>query len=70
MWDRCDRTVPLPISEQIDWSEFPLVESRSAVLSGASVLPGTRMPVEAIIDNFDYGVSPAEIAEQFELPLH
>jgi uncharacterized protein (DUF433 family) len=26
------------------------------------------MPVDAIVDNFDYGVSVAEIAEQFELP--
>jgi uncharacterized protein (DUF433 family) len=25
------------------------------------------MPVEAIVDNFDYGVSAAETAEQFEL---
>ena len=37
------------------------------VQSGAPVLRGTRMPVNAIIDNFDYGVSLAEIAEQFEL---
>jgi len=27
------------------------------------------MPVSAIIDNFDYGVSVEEIAEQFEVPL-
>ena len=26
------------------------------------------MPVNAIVDNFDYGVSVAEIAEQFEIP--
>jgi uncharacterized protein (DUF433 family) len=25
------------------------------------------MPVNAIVDNFDYGVSAAEIAEQFEV---
>ena len=30
---------------------------------------GTRMPVDAIADNFDYGVSVSEIAEQFELPV-
>ena len=34
------------------------------------VLHGTRtLPLDAIIDNFDYGVSIPEIAEQFELPL-
>jgi len=31
------------------------------------VLRGTRMPADAIVDNFDYGVSAAEIAEQFEI---
>lgn len=52
----------------IDWSDCTLVEAKPGVLSGAPVLRGTRMPVEAIVDNFDYGVSVAEIAEQFEIP--
>lgn len=51
-----------------DWSECPLVEARPRVQSGVPVLRGTRLPVSAIIDNFDYGVSVAEIAEQFEVP--
>jgi len=55
-------------NETVDWSECPLVEVKPAVHSGAPVLRGTRMPVSAIIDNFDYGVSVAEIAEQFEIP--
>jgi uncharacterized protein (DUF433 family) len=38
------------------------------VQSGAPVLLGTRMPASAIVDNFDYGVSVAEIVEQFEVP--
>ena len=54
--------------EKIDWSECPLVEVRPGVQSGAPVLLGTRMPVDAIVDNFDYGVSVAEIVEQFEVP--
>ena len=54
--------------EKIDWSECPLVEVKPGVQSGAPVLRGTRMPVGAIIDNFDYGVSAAEIAEQFQIP--
>jgi uncharacterized protein (DUF433 family) len=56
-------------TEKIDWSECPLVEIKPGVHSGAPVLASTRMPVSAIIDNFDYGVSAAEIAEQFEIPL-
>ncbi len=56
-------------AEAIDWSECPLVEANPAVHSGAPVLRGTRMPVSAIVDNFGYGVSVAEIAEQFEVPV-
>jgi uncharacterized protein (DUF433 family) len=55
--------------ENIDWSECPIVEVKPNVQSGAPVLRGTRMPVNAIVDNFDYGVSAAEIAKQFEVPL-
>src|ERR1039458_2032197 len=54
--------------EKIDWSECPLVEVRPGVQSGAPVLLGTRIPVNGIVDNFDYGVSVAEIVEQFEVP--
>jgi uncharacterized protein (DUF433 family) len=53
--------------EKIDWSECPLVEIKPGVQSGAPVLRGTRLPVSAIVDNFDYGLSVAEIAEQFEV---
>jgi uncharacterized protein (DUF433 family) len=56
------------IKESIDWSECPLVEVKPGVQSGAPVLLGTRMPVDAIVDNFEYGLSVAEIAEQFEIP--
>jgi uncharacterized protein (DUF433 family) len=58
----------MPAEETIDWSLCPLVEVNPRVLSGAPVLCGTRMPVNAIVDNFDYGLSVAEISEQFEVP--
>jgi uncharacterized protein (DUF433 family) len=54
--------------EKVDWSQCSLVEVDPLVLRGAPVLRGTRMPVNAIIDNFDYGMSVAEISEQFEVP--
>ncbi len=59
----------MAVNEKIDWSECPLVEIKPGVQSGAPVLRGTRMPVSAIMDNFDYGVSVKEIAEQFEVPV-
>ena len=53
--------------DKIDWSGCPLVEIKPGVQGGAPVLLGTRMPANAIVDNFDYGLSVAEIAEQFEI---
>lgn len=55
--------------EQVDWSECPLVETKPDVQSGAPVLRATRMPVNAIVDNFDYGLSATEIAQQFDVPV-
>jgi uncharacterized protein (DUF433 family) len=55
-------------NEKLDWSECPFVEVKPGVHSDAPVLRGTRMPADAIVDNFDYGVSVREIAEQFEIP--
>jgi uncharacterized protein (DUF433 family) len=54
-------------TDAIDWSKCPLIEVRAAIQSGAPVLRGTRMPVSAIVDNFDYGLTVGEIAEQFEV---
>ena len=54
--------------ENVDWSGCPLVETNPGVHSGAPVLRGTRMPVSAIVNNFEYGVSVAEISEQFDVP--
>jgi len=55
--------------EQIDWSQSPLVEVNPRVQGGAPVVRGTRMPVNAIVDNFDHGASETEISEQFQVPL-
>lgn len=57
------------IEPTIGWSDCPLVEAKPTVRSGALVLRGTRMPVDAIVDNFEYGLSVNEIAEQFELSI-
>jgi uncharacterized protein (DUF433 family) len=49
----------------IDWSGCPLVEVVPGKVSGAPILKGTRLPAQTIVDNHDYGLSPAEIVEQF-----
>ncbi len=55
-------------TEHVDWSQCSLVESNPKVQSGAPVLLGTRTPVGAIVDNFDYGMSVEEISQQFAIP--
>ena len=52
---------------QVDWSQCPLVEVDPEIQSGAPVLLGTRLPVSAIVDNAEYGLSVADISEQFEV---
>ena len=53
----------------INWSQCPLVEVKPNVQSGAPVLRGTRLPVSAIVDNFEDGLSAEEISEQFQISV-
>ena len=50
---------------QVDWSGCALVEVDPEIQSGAAVLRGTRVPVSAVVDNAEYGLSAREISEQF-----
>jgi uncharacterized protein (DUF433 family) len=54
---------------QVDWSQSPLVESIPGKVSGMPVLRGTRMPVQTIVDDYDAGRLPADIAEAWDISL-
>lgn len=54
----------------VDWSKCPLVEIDPSRVGGRPVLKGTRLPVEDIIANYEYGVSISEISSQFQIPVH
>jgi uncharacterized protein (DUF433 family) len=54
--------------EPLDWSNCPLVEIDPLRVSGRPVVKGTRMAVEDIIANYEYGVSIREISAQFQIP--
>jgi uncharacterized protein (DUF433 family) len=45
-----------------DWKLCPDVESKPDVMSGAFVVKGTRVPVQAILDNAEDGYTAEEIA--------
>jgi len=54
----------------MDWSDCPEVERAAGKVSGAWVVKGSRVPVQAVIDNARDGFSPEAIAEMFEgVPL-
>jgi uncharacterized protein (DUF433 family) len=50
---------------ELDWSKCDLVEVDPLRASGRPVVKGTRLSVEDIIANYEYGVSVAEISKQF-----
>ena len=56
----------------MDWSKCPDVERVPGKVSGAWVMKGTRVPVQAVLDNAKDGYSPEQIAREiFEgLALH
>ncbi len=55
------------VMAQLDWSQCPAVESIPVKVSGAWVLKGTRMPVQAIFENLEAGLSLKEIIEVFDV---
>ncbi len=52
----------------VDWKDCPLVEVNSGKVSGVPLLKGTRMPADAILENYISGLPADEIAEVFQLP--
>lgn len=53
----------------LDWSGCELVEVDPSRVGGRPVLKGTRMPIEDILANFEYGLSMEEISEQFGIEI-
>ena len=50
----------------LDWSQCPAVESVPEKLGGAYVFRGTRMPVAAVFENLEDGMSIDEIVELYD----
>jgi uncharacterized protein (DUF433 family) len=51
---------------QLDWSQCPAVESVPGKLSGAWVFRGTRIPVSAVFENLEDGLTIDQIVEMFQ----
>ena len=50
----------------LDWSQCPAVESVPGKVSGAWVFKDTRMPVAAVFENLEDGVSIDELLELYD----
>ena len=50
----------------LDWSRCPEVESVPGKLGGAWVFRNTRMPVSAVFENLEDGVTIDELLELYE----
>ena len=53
----------------MDWADCPDVESVPGKVSGVPILKHSRMPADAIVENYTDGLGADEIAEVFELPV-
>jgi uncharacterized protein (DUF433 family) len=51
---------------EIDWSKCPAVESVPRKVGGAWVFRGTRIPVTAVSENLEDGLTVDEIVELFD----
>jgi uncharacterized protein (DUF433 family) len=50
----------------LDWSQCSVVESVPGRVSGAWVFRGTRIPVAAVFENLEDGLTVNEIVEMFD----
>ena len=50
----------------LDWSECAVVESVPGRVSGAWVFPETRIPVSAVFENLEDGLTIDEILQMFD----
>lgn len=50
----------------LDWSQCPVVESVPGKVSGAWVFRGTRIPVAAVFENLEDGLTVNDIVAMFD----
>ncbi len=50
----------------LDWARCPAVESVPGKVSGAWVFRGTRIPVAAVCENLEDGLTIAEVAALYD----
>jgi uncharacterized protein (DUF433 family) len=53
----------------IDWSACPIVERDPEKMGGVPTVRAWRLSADSVVENYDDGVTPEEIADMFEVPI-
>lgn len=53
----------------IDWSDCPIVERDPEKMGGVPTVRAWRLSADSVVENYDDGMSPEEIAPMFHVPL-
>ncbi len=53
----------------IDWSGCSIVEVNAEKLGGVPTVRDWRLSADAVVENFEDGVTEEEIADMFDVPL-
>jgi uncharacterized protein (DUF433 family) len=53
----------------IDWSDCPIVERDPEKMGGVPTLRAWRLSADSIVENYEDGLSTAEIADMFTVPV-
>lgn len=65
-FDILSDTISRRIDMPLDWSACPAVESVPGKVSGAWVFRGTRIPVAAVFENLEDGLTIDQIVQMFD----
>jgi len=57
------------VTDTIDWSGCPITERDPEKMGGVSTVRALRLSADSVVENYDYGAKPEEIAEWFHVPL-
>jgi uncharacterized protein (DUF433 family) len=60
------RSRPAADITALDWSQCPAVESVPGKVGGAWVFKGTRMPVSAVFENLEDGITIDELVQLYD----
>ena len=56
------------VTDQIDWTGCPITERNPKKMVGVSTVRALRLSADSVIECYDGGATPEEIADWFDVP--